>query len=60
MSENTKNRTWQNTERELMAQYWTLGLYQWPALTVVNSDLSGVKPSAVVPNLVWNYWEWHF
>ena len=60
MTSTTKNRVWTQTERELMAQYWTLGLYQWPALTVVNSDLSGVKPSAVVPNLVWNYWDWHF
>lgn len=60
MSENTKNRTWQNAERELMAQYWTMGLYQWPALTVSNSELKGVKPSAVTPNLVWNYWEWSF
>ena len=60
MSSATKNRVWVQTERQLMTNYWTLGLYQWPALTVVNSDLSGVKPSAVIPNLVWNFWEWHF
>ena len=60
MSDATKNRVWVQTERQLMTNYWTLGLYQWPALTVVNADLSGVKPSAVIPNLVWNFWEWHF
>ncbi len=60
MTEATKNRVWVQTERKLMTNYWTLGLYQWPSLTVVNSELSGVKPSAVIPNLVWNFWEWHF
>jgi len=60
LSDATKHAKWVQTERQLMNDYWTLGLYQWPSLTVSNSDLNGVKPSAVIPNLVWNYWEWKF
>jgi len=56
----TVSAKWIAAERALHADYYTLGMFQWPQLTVVNSELSGVKPSAVIPNLVWNYWDWHF
>ena len=60
LSPATVSAKWIAAERALYAANYTLGMFQWPQLTVVNSELSGVKPSAVIPNLVWNYWEWHF
>ena len=47
-------------ERLLMADAISLPLFQHPAATAVNSDLSGIKPAPLTPNLVWNYWEWHY
>jgi len=42
------------------AEGYTIGLFQWPGVTAVNADLKNVKPSAITPNLVWNYWEWTY
>ncbi len=47
-------------ERLLMADAISLPIFQHPAATAVNSDLSGIKPAPLTPNLVWNYWEWHY
>ena len=47
-------------ERLLMADAISLPIFQHPAATAVNSDLVGVKPAPLTPNLVWNYWEWHY
>ena len=47
-------------ERLLMADAISLPIFQHPAATAVNSDLSGIKPAPLTPNLVWNYWEWKF
>ena len=42
------------------ANAWTLPLYQWPSVAAYGSSLKGLKPSPLIPNMVWNYWEWHF
>ena len=47
-------------ERLLMADAISLPIFQHPAATAVNADLSGIKPAPLTPNLVWNYWEWHY
>jgi peptide/nickel transport system substrate-binding protein len=38
----------------------TLSIFQHPAATAYNTSLKNVKPAALTPNLVWNFWEWHF
>ena len=47
-------------ERLLMADAVSLPIFAHPAATAVNSDLTGIKPAPLTPNLVWNYWEWHY
>jgi peptide/nickel transport system substrate-binding protein len=47
-------------EKIINANAWTLPLYQWPQVTAYNSSLAGVKPGPLIPNVVWNYWQWHF
>jgi peptide/nickel transport system substrate-binding protein len=47
-------------DKIIMANAWTLPLYQWPQVSAYGSSLKGVKPSPLIPNMVWNYWEWHF
>jgi len=56
----TRNAKWIQVERALYAEAYTIGLFQWPGVTAVNSDLKNVKPSSITPNLVWNYWEWTY
>lgn len=58
LSDAKKLRTWQRIESELAKNAYTLPLFQWPGITAVSTDLKGVKPSPISPNLVWNYWEW--
>ena len=53
-------RKYIEAERLLMADAVSLPIFAHPAATAVNSDLSGVKPAPLTPNLVWNYWEWHY
>jgi len=60
LSDATRNAKWIQVERALYAEAYTIGLFQWPGVTAVNSDLKGVKPSSITPNLVWNYWEWTY
>ena len=60
MSDAARNRNWVAVERAVYAEAYTIGLFQWPGVTAVNSDLKGVKPSSITPNLVWNYWEWSY
>ena len=60
MSDTARNRNWVAVERALYQEAYTIGLFQWPGVTAVNSDLKGVKPSSITPNLVWNYWEWTY
>lgn len=60
MSDTARNRNWVAVERALYQEAYTIGLFQWPGVTAVNSELKGVKPSSITPNLVWNYWEWTY
>jgi len=47
-------------EKELTSNAVTLGIFQHPAATAINSALKGIKPAPLSPNLVWNFWQWHF
>ena len=38
----------------------TLPIFQHPQVTGYNSALKNVKPAPLAPNLVWNFWEWHY
>jgi peptide/nickel transport system substrate-binding protein len=47
-------------ERIIHAEGITVGVFQFPAVTAYNSNLKGVKPAALSPTLVWNWWEWSY
>ena len=47
-------------DKLLVQDALTLPIFQHPAVTAYTSTLKNVKPSPLVPNLVWNYWQWHF
>ena len=47
-------------EKLLIKDAVTLGIFQHPAVTAFNKTLKNVKPAPLSPNLVWNYWEWHY
>ena len=47
-------------ERIIHAEGYTVGVFQFPAVTAYNKDLKGVKPAPLSPNLVWNYWDWAY
>jgi peptide/nickel transport system substrate-binding protein len=47
-------------ERIIHAEGLTVGVFQFPAVTAYNSNLKGVKPAALSPTLVWNWWEWSY
>jgi peptide/nickel transport system substrate-binding protein len=45
----------------LMADAAThLPIFQWPGLTAFNSELKNVSPAPLVPNALWNFWEWKY
>ncbi|PKQ25868.1 MAG: hypothetical protein CVT64_07450 [Actinobacteria bacterium HGW-Actinobacteria-4] len=33
-------------------------VFQFPGITIHNSDLGNIKPSPLSPQFFWNYWEW--
>jgi peptide/nickel transport system substrate-binding protein len=47
-------------EKQVVEDAITLPIFQHPGVTGVNSELVGIKPAPLSPNLVWNFWEWHF
>ncbi len=47
-------------EKTLMKDAVSLPIFQHPQITSYVKTLKGVKPAPLVPNLVWNYWEWHY
>jgi peptide/nickel transport system substrate-binding protein len=47
-------------EKIINANYYTLPLYQWPTTIAASSSLKNVKPAPLTPNVVWNFWEWHY
>jgi peptide/nickel transport system substrate-binding protein len=38
----------------------SLPIFLWPTLTAINSDLKGVSPAPLVPNGLWNFWDWKY
>ena len=59
------------TDDEIYAQYliveknvyddaMSVNITQWPAVTAVSQDLKGIDPSPILPETVWNFWEWHY
>ena len=47
-------------ERTIFGNAYTLPMYQHPAVLAYDSDLKGVKLSALSPVKEWNFWEWKY
>ena len=47
-------------ERIIHAEGLTSGVFLHPAVTAVNKDLKGIKPSPLSDDVVWNWWEWSY
>jgi len=58
------NRTFISTviqaERIINAEGLTSGVFLHPAVTAVNKNLKGIKPSPLSSDVVWNWWEWSY
>ena len=58
------NRTYITTiiaaERIIHAEGLTSGVFLHPAVTAVNKELKGIKPSPLSDDVVWNWWEWSY
>ena len=58
------NRTFISTiiqaERIIFAEGLTSGVFLHPAVTAVNKNLKGIKPSPLSDDVVWNWWEWSY
>jgi peptide/nickel transport system substrate-binding protein len=58
------NRTYISTiiqaERIIFAEGLTSGVFLHPAVTAVNKNLKGIKPSPLSDDVVWNWWEWGY
>jgi peptide/nickel transport system substrate-binding protein len=51
---------WQSVERTVTKDAVSLGIFQFPSVVAYNSALVGLLPGPLAPNIVWNYWAWHF
>jgi peptide/nickel transport system substrate-binding protein len=47
-------------ERIIHAEGLTSGVFLHPAVTAVNKNLKGIKPSPLSDDVVWNWWEWSY
>jgi peptide/nickel transport system substrate-binding protein len=47
-------------EKIMVEDAASINIFQWPTLTAVNSDLKNVSPAPLVPNGLWNFWEWKY
>ena len=47
-------------EKEYFKDAVGLPLFQWASLIAANKTLKNVKPSALSPQVVWNFWEWKY
>jgi len=47
-------------DKIVMANAYGLSLYQNVTIAASSKALYNVKPAPLSPNIVWNYWEWHF
>jgi peptide/nickel transport system substrate-binding protein len=45
-------------EAILWEDAYGITVFQFPGITVHNSDLGNIKPSPLSPQFFWNYWEW--
>jgi peptide/nickel transport system substrate-binding protein len=58
------NRTFISTiiqaERIIHNEGLTSGVFLHPAVTAVNKNLKGIKPSPLSDDVVWNWWEWSY
>jgi peptide/nickel transport system substrate-binding protein len=58
------NRTLVSTviqaERIIHNEGLTSGVFLHPAVTAVNKNLKGIKPSPLSDDVVWNWWEWGY
>jgi len=52
--------TYLAAEKAIYSNAWSLPLYQWPGVIAYNNQLKNIKPSPLVPNVVWNYWSWSY
>lgn len=50
----------QTFEKEYFKDAVGLPLFQWASIAAANKNLKNVKPSALSPQIVWNYWEWKY
>lgn len=53
-------RLYEKAEGAIHRDAITLGIFQFPSVVAFNSALTGIKPGPLAPNIVWNYWDWHF
>jgi peptide/nickel transport system substrate-binding protein len=49
-----------NFEKEYFKDAVGLPLFQWASVAAATKTLKNVKPSALSPQLVWNFWEWKY
>ena len=49
-----------NFEKEYFKDAVGLPLFQWASVIAATNTLKNVKPSALSPQVVWNYWEWTY
>jgi peptide/nickel transport system substrate-binding protein len=47
-------------EKEYFKDAVGLPLFQWASIAAATKTLKNVKPSALSPQLVWNFWEWKY
>jgi peptide/nickel transport system substrate-binding protein len=50
----------QTFEKEYFKDAVGLPLFQWASIAAGTKTLKNVKPSALSPQIVWNYWEWKY
>lgn len=50
----------QTFEKEYFKDAVGLPLFQWASVAAANRTLKNVKPGALSPQIVWNYWEWKY
>jgi hypothetical protein len=49
-----------NFEKQYFKDAVGLPLFQWASVVAATKTLKNVKPSALSPQVVWNYWEWTY
>jgi hypothetical protein len=49
-----------NFEKQYFKDAVGLPLFQWASVIAATKTLKNVKPSALSPQVVWNYWEWTY